>query len=195
MKVLIACEESQTTMKAFRSLGHNAFSCDLQDCSGGMPQYHIKADCRDVIDNGNWDLIIAHPPCTYLSVAGACNLMNKDGTIKNFQRYEEMLKAREFFMYFYNLTGVRVCIENPRAMKLCQLPLYSQVIQPFQFGDDFSKQTLLWLKDLPYLIPSCYGTSKRKWVHSWVGEHYGSVQRSKSFPGIAKAMALQWSDL
>lgn len=197
MRVLIACEESQTACIAFRKLGHLAFSCDLQPCSGGYPEYHIQADCREVIEHNSWDLIIAHPPCTYLSVAGACNLI-RDGKIINDLRYQKMLEAREFFMYFYNLPSmVRVCIENPRAMKLCQLPPYSQVIQPFQFGDPYTKQTLLWLKRLPYLFPDCYSTSKRvsSGCTSWVGTHYGSIQRSKSFQGIANAMAKQWGNL
>lgn len=114
MKVLVACEESQTVCKAFRERGHLAYSCDIKDCSGGHPEWHIKGDCVPVIEHNSWDMIIAHPPCTYLAVAGACNL-KKNGVI-DIQRYEKMLQAREFFMYFYNLQGVRLCIENPRAM-------------------------------------------------------------------------------
>ena len=195
MKVLVACEESQAVTIAFRERGHQAFSCDIKDCSGLHPEWHIKGDCIPVIEHNSWDLIIAHPPCTYLSVAGACN-MYKNGIIDS-QRYQLMLSAREFFMYFYNLSGVRVCIENPRAMSLAQLPPFSQVIQPFQFGDNFTKQTLLWLKDLPYLIPSCYGISKRKSTgcDSWCSIHRSAIQRSKTFIGIARAMAVQWGAL
>lgn len=195
MKVLIACEESQTSCIAFRNLGHIAYSCDLQDCSGGFPEWHIKGDCWDVIEFNNWDLIIAHPPCTYLSIAGACN-MYKNGIIDN-ERYERMLVARDFFMRFYNLSGVRLCIENPRAMKMANLPPYSQTIQPFEFGDPYTKLTLLWLKDLPLLFPQVYSVNKRiaPSCVSWVGTHHGSVQRSKSFAGISAAMAKQWGDL
>ena len=192
MRVLVACEESQRVCLAFRERGHLAFSCDLKECSGGFPEWHIKGDCIAVIENNSWDLIIAHPPCTYLSVAGACNLVNGNGEIINQQRYEKMLQARDFFMKFYNLTGVKVCIENPRAMARCNLPPYSQVIQPFQFGDPYSKQTLLWLKGLPYLMPYCYSLNKRKFGESWCALHWSPTQRSKTFPGIARAMAQQW---
>ena len=191
MRVLVACEESQRVMVEFRKLGHTAFSCDLKDCSGGFPQYHIKADVRSVIEYNSFDLIIAHPPCTYLAKSGSCNLI-RDGKVFNSQRYDEMLKARDFFMYFYNLEGVKVCIENPVAMAICQLPAYSQVIQPFQFGEDYSKQTCLWLKGLPLLIPDCYAESKRRFGKSWCAEMCSATDRSKTFPGVARAMAMQW---
>lgn len=192
MNVLVACEESQRVCIEFRKRGHRAFSCDLKDCSGGFPEWHIKADCFSVIDHNSWDLIIAHPPCTYLSVAGACNLVNGNGEIINQLRYEKMLEAREFFMRFYNLTGVKLCIENPRAMARCELPPYSQVIQPYQFGENYSKQTLLWLKDLPLLIPDCYAISKRSFGESWCAVKRSPGQRSKTFQGVARAMATQW---
>lgn len=191
MKVLIACEESQSTCKAFREFGHLAYSCDLQDCSGGHPEWHIKGDVIPVIEHNSWDLIIAHPPCTYLSAAGACN-MYINGVLDP-QRYEQMLAARDFFMFFYNLEGVRLCIENPRAMRMANLPPYSQVIQPFQFGEDYSKQTLLWLKKLPYLIPDCYALSKRSFGESWCAVHRDAKMRSKTFPKVSAAMAKQWN--
>lgn len=195
MKVLVACEESQRVMIAFRELGCLAFSCDLQDCSGGFPEYHIKGDVVPVIEHNSWDLIIAHPPCTYLCVAGACNLVDKNGNIKDYQRYDRMLAAREFFMYFYNLTGVKVAIENPRPMARAGLPPYSQIIQPFQFGEDYSKQTMLWLKDLPLLMPECYALSARKFGESWCEVHRNAKDRSKTFNGVARAMAQQWGNL
>lgn len=195
MKVLVACEESQCVAISFRELGHEAFSCDLKECSGNHPEWHIKGDCWSVIEHNSWDLIIAHPPCTYLAVSGACNLVSADGTIKDYQRFEKMLEAREFFMRFYNLNGVRVCIENPRAMARCNLPPYSQVIQPYQFGEDYSKQTLLWLKDLPYLIPDCYTLSKRSFGQSWCAVKSSPADRSKTFWGVARAMARQWGNL
>lgn len=196
MNFLVACEESQTTMKAFRELGHNAFSCDLKDCSGGFPQYHIKADCFSVLYNGCWDLVIAHPPCTYLSKAGSCNLV-RNGVIFNHQRFNDMLAAREFFMKFYDFTGCPICIENPVPMAICDLPPFSQTIQPYQFGDDWTKLTCLWLKGLPYLIPLNYCLNSRSpgIIPSYVGSCHGSTLRSKSFPGIAKAMAEQWGNL
>lgn len=194
MRVLVACEESQRVCTAFRERGHIAFSSDLKDCSGGYPEWHIKGDCRQVIENSSWDLIIAHPPCTYLCVAGACNLVGKNGKIIDNQRYERMLEAREFFMYFYNLTGVKVAIENPRPMARADLPMYDQIIQPFQFGDPYSKQTFLWLKGLPLLFPECYTLNKRSFngCKSWCDLKSGSTQRSKTFQGIAQAMAKQW---
>lgn len=198
MRVLVACEESQRVMSAFRKLGHNAFSCDLKECSGEYPQYHITGDCVPVIENNSWDLIIAHPPCTYLSRVSAVNLVDSKGNIKDFERYECMIKAREFFMYFYNLTGVRVCIENPIAMKRCNLPPYSQVIQPYDFGDMYSKKTLLWLKDLPYLIPDYIVYNRRQGLSEckqWCLQYSDSTNRSKTFNGIANAMARQWGNL
>lgn len=195
MRVLVACEESQRVTIAFRELGHLSFSCDLKECSGGHPEWHIKGDCREVIEHNSWDLIIAHPPCTYLSVVGACKLVNGCGEIINQQRYEKMLEAVEFFMYFYNITGCKVAIENPRPMKRCNLPPYSQVIQPFQFGENYSKQTMLWLKGLPLLFPSCYAESKRSFGQSWCAVHRTAEQRSKTFKGIAEAMAKQWGNL
>ncbi len=192
MRVLVACEESQRVTIEFRKLGHQAFSADLKDCSGGFPEWHYKGDVRPVIEHNSWDLIIAHPPCTYLAKSGSCCLVNGRGEIINQLRYEEMLKARDFFMYFFNLTGCKVAIENPVPMARADLPKWSQVIQPFQFGDDFSKQTCLWLNGLPLLMPECYAESKRIFGQSWCAVHRSAAQRSKTFPGIARAMAMQW---
>ncbi len=191
MRVLVACEESQRVMIEFRKLGHQAFSCDIKDCSGGFPQWHYKGDCVPVIEHNSWDLIIAHPPCTYLAKSGSCNLV-KNGVVVNQRRYEDMIKAREFFMYFYNLNGCKVAIENPVPMARASLPHWSQVIQPFQFGDNFSKQTCLWLNGLPLLVPECYAVSKRSFGDSWCAIHRSAAERSKTFSGIARAMALQW---
>ena len=197
MRVLVACEESQRVCMAFRDRGHLAFSCDLKDCSGGFPQYHIKADCFSVIESNSWDLIIAHPPCTYLSRVGACHLLSRGGIIKDRQRYESMLAAKEFFMRFYNFDGVRLCIENPIPMGIAGLPPYSQAIQPYEFGDPYSKKTLLWLKNLPYLMPLNYGYRNRSLpgIRSWTDVYHDSTNRSKTFPGIASAMATQWGNL
>lgn len=197
MRVLVACEESQRVTLAFRSFGHQAFSCDLKDCSGGFPEYHIKGDCLAVIESNSWDLIIAHPPCTYLSIAGACNLVDRNGNIKDFQRYDNMLAAVDFFYKIYNIEGVRLCVENPRPMARCGLPPFSQSIQPFEFGDNFSKLTLLWLKNLPPLIGDCYSANKRSAPDclSWTLLHSSPTVRSKTFNGIAYAMARQWGSL
>lgn len=110
------------------------------------------------------------------------------------QRYDKMLAAREFFMWFYNLEGVKLCIENPKPVAMACLPVHTQTIQPYEFGDDYTKLTLLWLKNLPPLIPLCYGYNKRSLpgIPSWTACHHSAEMRSKTFPGIAKAMAQQW---
>ena len=132
MRVLVACEESQRVTISFRNRGHQAFSCDIKDCSGGHSEWHIKCDVIEHLKSVQpfyYDLIIAHPPCTYLSVAGAVNFYKNNQV--NWERFEEQRKAREFFMFFYNFTGCkRICIENPRAMKTADLPPYSQVSGP-----------------------------------------------------------------
>ena len=143
-KILVACEESQTVCNAFRNLGFEAFSCDIQECSGGHPEYHIKSDVRDILNLVEWDLIIAHPPCTYMSRAGA-RWLYKDHQLQP-ERYKKLLAAKEFFMLFYNHPCKRICIENPTPFKIVELPPYSQAIQPYQFGAPYSKRTLLWLK-------------------------------------------------
>ena len=195
MRVLVACEESQRVCIAFREKGHEAFSCDIKDCSGGHPEWHIKGDVIEhlkTVEPFYYDLIISHPPCTYLSVAGASNFYKNNQV--NQARFEQQRKAREFFMFFYNYPYCkRICIENPRAMKSAALPPYSQVIQPYDFGDNYSKQTLLWLKGLPYLFPQVIECNRRSAVPSWVGTHRTAEERSKTFNGIAKAMAQQWN--
>lgn len=195
MRVLVACEESQRVTIAFRKRGHLAFSCDIKDCSGGHPEWHIKGDVIEHLKSVSafyYDLIIAHPPCTYLSVAGAANFYKNNQV--NRGRFEEQKRAREFFMFFYNFSGCkRICIENPRAMKTANLPPYSQVIQPYDFGDDYSKQTLLWLKGLPYLMPTCIELNRRSAAPSWTALNRSPAVRSKTFNGIAEAMAQQWN--
>ncbi len=195
MKVLVACEESQRVTIAFRNRGHHAFSCDIKDCSGGHPEWHIKGDVIEhlkSVQSYYYDLIIAHPPCTYLSVVGACNFY-KNGEL-NQERFELQKQAVSFFMFFYNFTGCkRICIENPRPMNCAGLPPYSQVIQPYDFGDNYSKQTLLWLKGLPYLFPSVIEYNRRSAAPSWVALNRNAEMRSKTFNGIAEAMAQQWN--
>lgn len=195
MRVLVACEESQRVTIAFRKRGHLAFSCDIKECSGGHPEWHIKGDVIEhlkTVEPFYYDLIIAHPPCTYLSVAGAVNFY-KDNQV-NLERFKKQREAKDFFMFFYNYPYCkRICIENPRAMKSAELPPYSQVIQPYDFSDDYSKQTLLWLKGLPYLFPSVIELNRRSAAPSWVGKNRSAAVRSKTFNGIAEAMAQQWN--
>lgn len=204
MYVLVACEESQEVCKAFRALGHIAFSCDLQECSGGHPEWHLKCNVLDIINYFNWDLIIAHPPCTYISAAGACRMYPKKGQIDP-ERFAKAMEAKEFFMQLLSCNCKRVCIENPRPLKCVELPKETQRIQPYQFGEPWSKETYLWLKGLPELVPtdivddykpyvSC-GTSRNKGNADKAGASRAggaAKMRSKTFPGIAKAMAEQW---
>ena len=129
MKVLVACEESQIVTSCFRAYGHEAFSCDLKPCSGGRPEWHIQGDVLNLL-SFKWDLIIAHPPCTYLSNAGACRLYPRKGEL-DFERYQKGLAARDFFMEFYNCSCDKICIENPLPSKIFNLPAPSQIIQPF----------------------------------------------------------------
>lgn len=206
MKVLVACEESQAVCKAFRERGHEAYSCDVQDCSGGHPEWHIHGDVIEVLKL-KWDLIIAHPPCTYMSAAGACRMYPTKGNIDK-ERLKKALEAKEFFMKIWNTDCPRIAIENPKPLKCVGLPEPTQYIQPYQFGEPWSKQTGLWLKGLPMLQPtkivsdykpfvSC-GTSRNKGNKEKSGaSRAGGAQkaRSKTFPGIAQAMAEQWGIL
>ena len=219
MKVLVACEESQAVCKEFRSKGHEAYSCDIIECSGGHSEWHIKGDVLPLLNGnctfitcdsvehsvvGKWDMIIAFPPCTYMSNAGACRMYPKKGVIDT-ERLKLALEAKEFFMNFYNADCEKIAVENPRPLKVISLPKESQQIQPYMFGEPYSKLTYLWLKGLPELTPtkilsdykpfvSC-GTSRNKGNPEKAGfsRRGGAAKsRSKTFPGIAKAMAEQW---
>lgn len=150
MRVLIACEESQVVCKEFRAKGHEAYSCDIQSCSGGYPEWHIQGDAVEQAYSGNWDLMIAHPPCTLISKAGARWMYPKSGILDQ-DRYMKALSAKEFFMRLLNAPIDRICIENPTPLKVVGLPKHSQAIQPYEYGEPFSKRTLLWLKNLPFL--------------------------------------------
>lgn len=203
MKVLIACEESQTICKAFRELGHEAYSCDIQDCSGGHPEWHLKQDVLPLLKQ-HWDLIIAHPPCTYMSKAGARWMYPKAGQISK-ERYRLSQEAKTFFMEFYNLNCKYMAIENPVPLKVVGLPEPTQKIQPFEYGEPYSKATLLWLKGLPKLKPTKILSEYTPWLPSNTsgfsrgkggsrGIAHDQRTASKTFNGIAKAMAQQWSD-
>lgn len=201
MNVLIACEESQEVCKAFRAKGHRAFSCDLQPCSGGHPEWHIQDDVLKHLDG--WDLIIAHPPCTYISNAGARWLYA--GHELNEQRYQKGLEGKEFFMKMLNADCEKIAVENPVPSSIYKLPKPTQIIQPFEFGEPWSKKTCLWLKGLPPLMateivpdhkPYCSSGSYSKThdpKYKGASRAGGAAKiRSKTFPGIAKAMADQW---
>ena len=194
MKILVACEESQRVTIELRKLGHEAYSCDILPCSGDHPEWHLQQDVIPLLKE-KWDMIIGFPPCTYLSNAGARHLFPK-GKL-NEERYKKGLKAKELFMAIYNANCPRIAIENPTPSKIYNLPPKSQVIQPWQFGHPYSKRTQLWLKGLPELKPTKIveiESSCRK-AGNWFNKGGKDRQknRSKTFTGIAKAMAEQWT--
>lgn len=211
MKVLIGCEESQAVCKAFRERGHEAYSCDLQECSGGYPEWHIKGDVLVEAYSGKYDLMIGHPPCTTLSYAGTMHWNNPG-------RVFERLKALEFFAKLWEAPIGMICLENPKGCASPVIAKYTQEIQPYYFGDPHLKTTWLWLKNLPalkYTLPAGGGLfdeevtgcekpepiyidvkgKKRYFVDAMSGskgQAERAKQRSKTFEGIAKAMAEQW---
>lgn len=208
MKVLVACEESQTVCKAFRKLGHEAYSCDILPCSGGYPEWHIQGDVIPLLEQ-EWDLIIAHPPCTYLSTAGI-RWFNEE-IYGDRARQRKILRddAKDFVLKFANAKCSKIAIENPRGFlsKMWRKP--DQIIQPWMFGDRFNKPTCLWLKGLPKLIPTkivdkgemishITKKGKLKTDSKWYYEAFKLEPkerarfRSKTFQGIASAMAEQW---
>ncbi len=201
MRVLVACEESQEVCKAFRARGHEAYSCDIQDCSGGKPEWHIKADALELLKM-RWDMIVAFPPCTFMTNAGAVR-MRVGGEIVE-ERLEKAMEAKAFFMRFYEADCQKIAIENPTPMKLIGLPEYSQAIQPYFFGHPYSKRTCLWLKGLPPLMPTDVLNYHEPYVNGGFKDKHGNYRkfqgrkerdpktRAKTFPGIAKAMAEQW---
>ena len=202
MRILVACEESQAVTIELRKLGHEAYSCDVEPCSGGYPEWHLQQDVEPLLKM-HWDMIIAFPPCTYLTNAGARHLW-KGGEL-NKERFEKGLEAKEFFLQFYNANCKRICIENPTPSRVYELPEKTQVIQPYQFGHPFTKRTQLWLKGLPPLAPTKVVEPERTWCPSGSyskkhGEKHRGVfttdrarNRAKTFEGIAKAMATQWA--
>ena len=193
LKILVACEESQAVTKAFRELGHNAFSCDVQPCSGGRPDWHIQGDVLEWLDN-SWDMMIAHPPCTYLSNAGARFLYPKG--VLNKERLELGMEAKEFFMKLLEAPIPKIAVENPVQSRVFGIPKYNQTIEPYWFGHPFKKKTCLWLKNLPPLTPTnmLNKPESTKIAGNWFnkGGKERQKNRSKTFSGIAKAMAEQW---
>ncbi len=231
MKVLVACEESQTVCKAFRKRGHEAYSCDIMDCSGGHPEWHIKGDALKVINpeyydgrygitpnisfytangeyhqfDGKWDLIIAHPPCTYLCMSSQKHCNVEVYGRKAVERIAKRDEAVDFFMQFVNADCDKIAIENPVGVMTRYYRKADQYIQPLQFGHPTTKRTGLWLKNLPKLTPTkiveqefhISGTGrawdKWFWDSSVIQDRAERSRfRSKTFGGIAEAMAEQW---
>jgi hypothetical protein len=210
MKVLIACEESQAVTKEFRLLGHEAFSCDILPCTGGHPEWHYQRDVFEVINQG-WDLMIAHPPCTFLSVSGARWLYNKDGTV-NEERFYNQRQALDFVDMLMKSNINKIAIENPISVISSAIRKPDQIVQPYMFGDSASKSTCLWLKNLPKLEPTNIVSKGefKEWIDKKTNKpkrqpmwYYQALQqaktpaerrtlRSKTFKGIAEAMANQW---
>ncbi len=228
MKVLVACEESQRVCIEFRRLGHEAYSCDIEECSGGHPEWHIQNDVLPLLNgncefqtvdgavhriNGKWDMIIAFPPCTYLTVTGNRWFNVERYGDKAIEREEERRKAIQFFLQFVNSDCERVAIENPVGIMSTTYRKPDQIIQPYMFGSEARKSTCIWLNGLPELQPTkivgCgeigkYGMSiaagafhvvdENGKILAWNDPRTAKI-RSKTFPGIAKAMAEQWGKI
>jgi hypothetical protein len=202
MNILVGCEESQAVTIELRKLGHDAYSCDLQECSGGHPEWHIKGDVIKEAYSGKYDMMIAHPPCTYISRAGARWMYPTAGNLSQ-DRYAKAMEARWLFFNLLNAPINHIAIENPTPLKVVELPKHTQVIQPYQFGHEFSKRTLLWLKNLPPLTPTDIlnnhtpylpsNTGGKKRGQKYFYKNISQKQSSKTFYGIAKAMAEQWT--
>ena len=211
LNVLVACEESQRVCIEFLKRGHNAFSCDIQEPSGGRPDRHIQGDVLPIINgncefetadgqrhriDGKWDLLIAHPPCTYISNAGARFLYPGGKGVLNEERLKKGIEATHFFLRFLYADCERIAVENPIPSTVYCLPKCTQIIQPWMFGHPVQKKTCLWLKGLPNLVPTdiCEERQSSKIAGNWFN-HGGKDRqknRAKTFPGIAKAMAEQW---
>ena len=192
MRVLVACEYSGTVRDAFIRAGHYAASCDLLPSDSPLGD-HYQCSVLDILDHG-WDMMIAHPPCTYLSNAGAVHLYPKK--VLNQERLKQGLEAKEFFMQLLSSPIEKIAIENPVPSKIFGLPQYHQVIQPYEFGHPFQKKTCLWLKNLPPLMATMYvqQSESTKVAGNWFnkGGKERQKNRAKTFDGIAKAMAEQW---
>lgn len=219
MYILVACEESQRVCEAFRNKGHIAFSCDIDTASGGHPEWHIQQDVIPLLNgfcefdtcdgthhvvNQKWDMIIAFPPCTYLTVAGANRLYPQKGVL-NPERYELGKEAATFFKTILGADCEKIVVENPTPMRVFELPKYNQVIEPYMFGEPYKKRTCLWLKGVKPLEPTDIITENIiSWVSGGSKDKNGNPRktktttfrdaktRSKTFLGIAKAMAEQW---
>jgi len=196
MAILIACEESQVVCEAFRKLGHEAYSCDILPTSGNHPEWHIQGDVLGQINKG-WDLMIAFPPCTYFAVAGLQYLKTQPG------RLEKQVDAARFVKKLWECDIPKICIENPVGQLPRYIGKYSQIVRMWQFGhEDAHKPTCFWLKGLPLLKPTdiVKPLKSRKYpngkvLSQWRARNASAKDRSKTFSGIAQAMAEQWSKL
>ena len=204
-RILLACEESQEVTKEFRRLGHEAFSCDILPCSGGHPEWHLQKDVTELLKQ-KWDAIIAFPPCTFLTVTGNRWFNVERYGDKALKRIEDRKEAIDFFLMFANADCEFIAIENPVGIMSSEFRKPNQIIQPYQFGDAFEKKTCLWLKgfnNLEYTNvvepPERTKFKSGKTMASWYSDAFKLPKddraklRSKTFPGIAKAIAEQWS--
>jgi len=210
LKILVACEESQAVTIELRKLGHEAYSCDIEPCSGWHPEWHIQQDVKPLLDgncnfetddasqhsiHGRWDMILGFPPCAYLSNAGAKHLFK--GRKLNEERYQKGLEAKKFFLSLLNADCEKIAIENPVSSSVFDMPPHTQEIQPFMFGHPVQKKTRLWLKGLPLLRPTKMVAQQNNCHESdtWFthGGYGRQKNRAKTFPGIARAMAEQWA--
>jgi hypothetical protein len=183
MRILVACEESQAVCRAMRNKGHEAFSCDIEPCSGGHPEWHIQSDVIPLL-TGDWDMIIAFPPCTHLAASGARWFKTKQAALLD--------NAEWFFMQFANAKCPKVAIENPIGVMSTKWRKPDQIIQPWMFGHEESKATCLWLKGLPKLQPTRIMAKREQKVWRMAPSPDRARLRSKTYEGIAEAMAEQW---
>lgn len=198
MKILIACEESQIVTKAFRELGFEAFSNDIIDCSGGQPNWHLKMDVFEAVNSNDWDCMIGFPPCTFLTCTANRSFLN------NPERWEKRLEAVKFVHKLMNVDIPHIAIENPKGVLSSHIRKPDQYIQPYEHGHRDSKMTGLWLKNLPLIqpteivnpewiiSPSGKRHSKTHWQNPSTNNPENAKLRSKTYEGIAQAMAIQW---
>jgi len=197
MKILVGCEESQAVTIELRKLGHEAYSCDIQQCSGGHPEWHIQGDVFDAINSRKWDLGIFFPTCTYLTISA--NKWYKDqpkrksGTLVGKERREAREEAILFFMRLYICPIPKIAIENPIGVISSRFRGPDQVLQPWMFGHGETKATCLWLRGLQNLQPTNIVEGREQRMHLLPPSKDRAKLRSKTFPGIAKAMAEQWA--
>lgn len=198
LKVLVICEESQAVANAFRKLGHEAYSNDLQSCSGGHPEYHLQMDCFKAIELIKPDILIGHPPCTYLTISA--NKWYKDqpkrksGVLVGAERREAREDAIEFFKKLMNVDVKYIAMENPVGVLSTRYRKPNQTIQPWMFGHGETKATCLWLKNLPNLTPTNIVEGREQRIFNLKNTPERAKLRSKTYAGIAEAIAKQWSD-
>jgi hypothetical protein len=193
LNVLVGCEYSGVVADAFRELGHNAWSCDFLPCEGKHPQFHYQMDVLEVIKLQNWDLAIFHPSCQFLAVSGARWMYNKDGSI-NSERKKNRDEALEFVQKLLNAPIPHIALENPISVISSKIRKPDQVLQPWQYGHPEIKATCLWLKNLPLLKPTDIVEGREARIHKMPPSKDRGKLRSRTYEGIGKAMADQWSN-